>query len=99
VLVHIDPEADDNYDIPQVQGVDDPENLVRTVAGTVEGVKSVSHVLCHFILGKLEIQLNIEVEPTLQVLEASAIASQVRRALETQAVIDKVDVHLELDDE
>jgi len=42
--------------------------------------------------------LNIEVEPTLRVLEASAIASQVRRALEAQAVIDKVDVHLELDD-
>jgi len=98
VLVHIDPEADVNHDIPQVQDVDDPENLVRTVAGAVEGVKSVSHVLCHFIHGKLEIQLNIEVEPTLQVLEASAIASQVRMALEAQAVIDKVDVHLELDD-
>jgi divalent metal cation (Fe/Co/Zn/Cd) transporter len=55
-------------------------------------------VLCHFIRGRLEIQLNIEVEPTLQVLEASAIASQVRRVLEAQAVIDKVDVHLELDD-
>jgi len=98
VLVHIDPEADDNYDIPQVQDVDDPENLVRTVAAAVEGVKSVSHVLCHFILGRLEIQLNIEVEPRLRVLEASAIASQVRRALEAQAAIDKVDVHLELDD-
>jgi divalent metal cation (Fe/Co/Zn/Cd) transporter len=98
VLVHIDPEADDIYDIPQVQEVDDPENLVRTVAGAVEGVQSVSHVLCHFIHGRLEIQLNIEVEPTLKVLEASMIASQVRRALEAQQVIDKVDVHLELDD-
>jgi cation diffusion facilitator family transporter len=98
VLVHIDPEADDIYDIPQVQEVDDPENLVRTVAGAVEGVQSVSHVLCHFIHGRLEIQLNIEVEPALRVLEASAIAREVRRALEEQADIDKVDVHLELDD-
>ena len=98
VLVHIDPEADDDHDIPQVHGLDDPESLVRTVAGAVDGVTSVSHVLCHFIHGRLEIQLNIEVEPTLQVLEASAIASQVRRVLEAQAVIDKVDVHLELDD-
>jgi cation diffusion facilitator family transporter len=98
VLVHIDPEADDIYDIPQVQEVDDPENLVRTVAGAVEGVQSVSHVLCHFIHGRLEIQLNIEVEPALRVLEASAIAGEVRRALEEQADIDKVDVHLELDD-
>ena len=98
VLVHIDPEADDDHDIPQVHGLDDPENLVRTVAGAVDGVTSVSHVLCHFIRGQLEIQLNIEVEPTLRVLEASAIASQVRRALEAQEVIDKVDVHLELDD-
>jgi len=98
VLVHIDPEADDNYDTPQVQEVDDPENLVRIVAGSVEGVKSISHVLCHFIRGHLEIQLNIEVDPTLQVLEASMIASQVRRALEAQEVIEKVDVHLELDD-
>jgi cation diffusion facilitator family transporter len=98
VLVHIDPEADDIYDIPQVQEVDDPEKLVRTVAGAVEGVQSVSHVLCHFIHGRLEIQLNIEVKPTLKVLEASMIASQVRRALEAQEVIDKVDVHLELDD-
>jgi len=98
VLVHVDPEADDSYDISQVQEVDDPESLVRTVAGAVEGVLSVSHVLCHFINRRLEIQLHIEVEPTLQVLEASAIASQVRRALEEQAVIHKVDVHLELDD-
>ena len=98
VLVHIDPEADDDYDIPQVHGPDDPENLVRTMAGAVDGVTSVSHVLCHFIRGRLEIQLHIEVEPTLQVLEASAIASQVRKVLEAHAVIDKVDVHLELDD-
>jgi divalent metal cation (Fe/Co/Zn/Cd) transporter len=98
VLVHIDPEADDKYDTPQVQDVDDPENLVRTLAAGVEGVQSVSHVLCHFIRGRLEIQLHIEVEPTLRVLEASAIASQVRKALEGQADIHKVDVHLELDD-
>jgi cation diffusion facilitator family transporter len=98
VLVHIDPEADDKYDTPQVQDVDDPENLVRTVATSVEGVQSVSHVFCHFIHGCLEIQLHIEVEPTLRVLEASAIAGQVRKALEAQPDIHKVDVHLELDD-
>jgi cation diffusion facilitator family transporter len=98
VLVHIDPEADDEHGTPRVQHVDNPENLVRTVAGTVEGVQSVTHVLCHFIHGRLEIQLHIEVEPTLLVLEASAIASRVRRVLEAQADIDKVDVHLELDD-
>jgi cation diffusion facilitator family transporter len=98
VLVHVDPEDDDDYDTPQIQDVDNPENLVRTVAGTVEGVLSVSHVLCHFIHGRLEIQLHIEVEPALRVLQASAIASQVRRALEAQAGIHKVDVHLELDD-
>ena len=98
VLVHIDPEADDEHGTPQVQHVDNPENLVRTLAGAVEGVQSVSHVLCHFIHGRLEIQLHIEVEPTLLVLEASAIAGQVRRALEAQADIHKVDVHLELDD-
>jgi hypothetical protein len=54
VLVHIDPEADDKYDTPQVQDVDDPENLVRTLAAGVEGVQSVSHVLCHFIRGRLD---------------------------------------------
>jgi cation diffusion facilitator family transporter len=98
VLVHIDPEADDKYETPQVQDVDDPENLVRTLVAGVEWVQSVSNVLCHFISGRLEIQLHIEVEPTLRVLEASAIASQVRKALEGQADIHKVDVHLELDD-
>jgi cation diffusion facilitator family transporter len=100
VLVHIDPEPDEHL-APGVQLArprDEIENEVRRIAKAVHGVRAVTHVLIHFLDRRVALQVDIEVNPTLRVHEAAAVARSLRERLEAVKDVDWADIHLELDD-
>jgi cation diffusion facilitator family transporter len=100
VLVHIDPEADENV-APEDQLArprEEIESEVRAVAQVVDGVQAVTHVLIHFLERRVSLQVEIEVDPELRIQEAAAVARFLRRRLETVNGVDHADIHLELDD-
>jgi cation diffusion facilitator family transporter len=100
VLVHIDPEPD--QDVAPGDQLSRPrgeiESEVRRIAERVEGVRAVTHVMAHFLKRRVVLQVEIEVDPELRVREAAAVARSLRERLETVAGVDSADIHLELDD-
>jgi cation diffusion facilitator family transporter len=100
VLVHIDPEPDENV-APEDQLARprvEIESEVRRVAQGVDGVRAVTHVLTHFLEHRVVLQVDIEVDPALRVHEAAAVARALRQELEELSGVDHADIHLELDD-
>lgn len=99
VLVHIDPEPD--QDLAPGDQLSRPrgeiEGEVRWIAERVEGVRAVTHVMAHFLNRRVVLQVEIEVDPELRVREAAAVARSLRERLETVAGVDSADIHLELD--
>lgn len=100
VLVHIDPEPDENVE-PGRRLSRPREELdaeIRARAAEVDGVRAVTHVLCHYIDSSVAVLIHIDVAPELRVSEAADVARRLRALLETNPDIDHADIHLELDD-
>ena len=100
VLVHIDPEPDENL-APGDQlsrPRQEIESEVRRIAQRVDGVRAVTHVMAHFLERRVVLQVEIEVDPELRVREAAAVARSLRERLEAVSGVDCADIHLELDD-
>ena len=100
VLVHIDPEPDEDL-APADQlsrPRDEIESEVRGIAQRVDGVRAVTHVLVHFVERRVVLQVEIEVDPELRVRQAAAVARSLRERLEAVRDVDCADIHLELDD-
>ena len=100
VLVHIDPEPDE--DLAPGDQLSRPreeiESEVRRIAQQVEGVGAVTHVMAHFLERRVVLQVEIEVDRELRVREAAAVARSLRERLEVVSGVDCADIHLELDD-
>jgi len=100
VLVHIDPEPDE--DLTPGDQLSRPrqeiESEVRRIAQRVDGVRAVTHVMAHFLERRVVLQVEIEVDPELRVREAAAVARTLRERLEAVSGVDCADIHLELDD-
>jgi cation diffusion facilitator family transporter len=100
VLVHIDPEPDEHVGPGDqlARPREEIESEVRRIARAVDGVRAVTHVMTHFLDRRVALQVDIEVDPTLRVHEAAAVARSLRNELEGVSGVDYADVHLELDD-
>jgi len=100
VLVHIDPEPDE--DLPPGDQLSRPrgeiESEVRRIAQRVDGVRAVTHVMVHFLEHQVALQVDIEVDQEIRVREAAAVARSLRERLEAVSGVDHADVHLEIDD-
>jgi cation diffusion facilitator family transporter len=99
VLVHIDPEPDENVE-PEDQLArprEEIESEVRRIARDVDGVRAVTHVRTHFLDRRVALQVDIEVDQALRVREAAAVARSLRDRLEAIRGVDCADIHLELD--
>jgi cation diffusion facilitator family transporter len=100
VLVHIDPEPDE--DVGPGEQLSRPreeiEAEVRHIAETMESVRAVTHVLIHFLNRRVVLQVDIEVNSRLSVQEAARVARSLRSRLESVDDVDHADIHLELDD-
>jgi cation diffusion facilitator family transporter len=100
VLVHIDPEPDEDLapgdQLSRPRG--EIEGEVRRIAEQVEGVRAVTHVMAHFLERRVVLQVEIEVDPAFRVREAAAVARSLRERLEAVSGVDCADIHLELDD-
>jgi divalent metal cation (Fe/Co/Zn/Cd) transporter len=100
VLVHIDPEPDEDLQPGDqlARPREEIETEVRRIALGVDGVRAVTHVLTHFLDCRVTLQIEIEVDPGLRVHEAAAVARSLRSRLEEVNDVDRADIHLELDD-
>jgi divalent metal cation (Fe/Co/Zn/Cd) transporter len=100
VLVHIDSEPDEHMGPEDQLGRprQEIEHEVRRIAQRVPGVRALTHVLVHFLEGRVAVQVDIEVDPELRVAEAAALARALRRELEAVPGVDLADIHLELED-
>ncbi len=100
VLVHIDPEPDE--DLAPGEGLARPrpelEEAIRALAGATEGVDAVTHVLLHFLRDAVTAQVHICVDDALRVEQARHIGALLRARLEELADVDHADIHLELDE-
>ena len=100
VLVHIDPEPDE--DLAPGDQLSRPrqeiESEVRRIAQRVDGVRAVTHVMAHFLERRVVLQVEIEVDPDVRVREAAGVARSLREGLEAVSGVDCADIHLELDD-
>jgi cation diffusion facilitator family transporter len=100
VLVHIDPEPDENVEPGERLGRprQEIEAEVRRIAETVEGVRAITHVLTHFLDRRITLQVEIKVDPALRVYEAAAVGRVLRGRLEAIRGVEHADIHLHLDD-
>ena len=100
VLVHVDPEPDEDLQPGAQLGRprEEIEKEVRRIALGVDGVRAVTHVLTHFLKCRVALQIEIEVDPALRVTEAAQVARSLRRRVEAISGVDHADIHLELDD-
>jgi len=100
VLVHIDPEPDEDLQPGDqlARPREEIETEVRRIALGVDRVRAVTHVLTHFLDCCVTLQIEIEVDPELRVHEAAAVARTLRNRLEEVSDVDHADIHLELDD-
>jgi divalent metal cation (Fe/Co/Zn/Cd) transporter len=100
VLVHIDPEPDENLEPGDqlARPREEIERELRRIARGVDGVRAVTHVLPHFLERRVALQIEIEVDPWLRVHEAAAVARSLRHRVEEISGVDHADIHLELDD-
>jgi cation diffusion facilitator family transporter len=100
VLVHIDPEPDEDLQPGDqlARPREEIETEVRQIALGVDAVRAVTHVLIHFLECRVVLQIEIEVDPGLRVHEAAAVALSLRSRLEEVSGVDHADIHLELDD-
>jgi len=100
VLVHIDPEPDEDLtpgdQLSRPRG--EIESEVRRTAEQVDGVRAVTHLMVHFLERRVVLQVEIEVDPELRVREAAAVARSLRKRLEAVRDVHFADIHLELDD-
>ena len=61
-------------------------------------VRQATHVVIHHRKGRTLAEVVVAVDPQLRVGEAESIGRATRKRIENHTDIDKVDVHLELDD-
>lgn len=98
VLVHIDPEDDEEYPTIIHRSGAQIEGDVRHCLKHVAGVQDVSHVTVHYLEGRTTVSLEIVVDPDLNIRAASDIATRARLELLEIPDIDEADLHLEVDD-
>ncbi|MBU3913981.1 hypothetical protein KKA14_00430 [bacterium] len=87
VLVHVDPE--------DVQ--EEIEKEIREELRTIPEIKSITHVMCHFLEKRISVQIDIVVNPDIYVFEATKTAKEAQSQVEKISDIHSADIHLELE--
>lgn len=99
VLVHIDAEEDSDERNPVLMRPQaEIEADIQQSLSTIPEIKGISHILCHFLKEQLTVQIEIIVDPNMQVLEVQKIAKKARTLVEQIDDIYLADIHLELED-
>ncbi|MGQ9629701.1 MAG: cation-efflux pump [bacterium] len=93
VMVHIDPVG--RYGMEGHVPVRDVEERVREIARSVPGVLDLRDVRAHFIGSKMEVDIDIEVDPAINIVRGHDIASAVKDAILAIGSVDEVMVHVE----
>jgi len=97
VLVHVNPEPDQEQGQEklmrsQMQIQNDVESVLKAIP-TIEGT---SHILCHYLNGKLHVEVTISVDQNFTVKDVKEIAKQATMKIEKIQGVDHCDIHLEL---
>ena len=99
VLVHIDAEEDlDELNPKLMRPQIEIEKDITESLSTIPEIEDISHILCHYLQERLTVQIEIVVNPNMQVYEVQKIAKKARLLVEQISDIQMADIHLELDD-
>ncbi|MBC8259805.1 MAG: cation diffusion facilitator family transporter [SAR324 cluster bacterium] len=107
VLVHVDAEddffetkegLDQTQDIILMRPQSEIEDDVKNVLKQMPAILGTTHIYCHYLSQKLNVQVNILLDAELRIRDAQKIASAARTKIEEIKDIDAADIHLELDD-
>ncbi len=99
VLVHVDAEEDvEDEEAQLMRPQPEIEQDIRERLAELPEIKGVTHIYCHFLNQKLTVQVNLLLDPDLQIREAQQIARQARLRVEQISDVQDADIHLELHD-
>ena len=99
VLVHVDAEKDlEDEEMQLMRPQPEIEQDIRGILAELPEIKGVTHIYCHFLNQTLTVQVNLLLDPNLQIREAQQIATQARVCIEQIPDIHDADIHLELHD-
>jgi cation diffusion facilitator family transporter len=79
-LVHIDAEDDGDYHVMDVNR-DDLEKKARDAAMGIAGVRDASEVIIHMLNGKVCVDFNVEMDGSLTIAQAQALADKIKQKL------------------
>lgn len=79
-LVHIDAEDDGDYHVMDVNR-DDLEKKARDAALGIAGVRDASEVMIHMLNGKVCVDFNVEMDGSLTIAQARALADKIKQKL------------------
>ena len=74
------------------------EQDIRSILAELPEIKGVTHIYCHFLNQALTVQVNLLLDPDLQIRTAQQIARQARLRIEQIPDVQDADIHLELHD-
>tara|TARA_B110001454_G_scaffold87178_1_gene83626 strand:- start:865 stop:1989 length:1125 start_codon:yes stop_codon:yes gene_type:complete len=99
VLVHVDAEQDlEEVEMQLMRPQPEIEQDIRGILAELPEIKGVTHIYCHFLKQALTVQVNLLLDPDLQIRTAQQIARQARLRIEQIPDVQDADIHLELHD-
>jgi cation diffusion facilitator family transporter len=99
VLVHVDAEQDlEEVEMQLMRPQPEIEQDIRGILAELPEIKGVTHIYCHFLNQALTVQVNLLLDPDLQIRTAQQIARQARLRIEQIPDVQDADIHLELHD-
>jgi cation diffusion facilitator family transporter len=97
VLVHVDSENDLYEDETKLMRPQkEIEQDIVSVTNNFDDIKQVSHIICHYLKGKLFVQMEIELNTDQTIQQAKAFVNQLKMEIKRIPDIDTIDIHLEL---
>ena len=100
MLVHVD--VEEGYALhPSVEDTLPPEQIeaaVRSALRPLSDVRAVAHVVVHYLDQNTLAEVQIQVDPSLRVSDAQAIARRAKLAIEQLPEVDEAHVDLEINE-
>ena len=97
VLVHVDSENDlFENETELMRPQKEIEQDIVAVTNGYNEIKQVTHIVCHYLEGKLSVQLDIELDSNQTISQAKLFVNQLKLEIKKIPDIDDIDIHLEL---
>lgn len=72
------------------------ERDIISITNQFNEIKQVSHIICHYLKGKLTVQMEIELSADQTIHQAKTFVNRLKIEIKKIPDIDHIDIHLEL---